>query len=210
MKIPNGMLKVVKTIFRWIKKIISRFLPGLLLAVVLYGGYRLHTEFELFFSDDLYRDINGFRYAESALHKTDLHSSAYSAANTSLYYTTYFRDGESLTVFAVDWDMRDSLMKQIESNANWHITSVTAQDYQQVAEHFRTPASMLRPSDDIVFDAFFYEDIYPSDDKSRFSGQFWENLPESLGLNNLQYTTDYRFAFYDRDSGMFICYDETM
>ena len=57
MKIPNGMLKVVKTIFRWIKKIISRFLPGLLLAVVLYGGYRLHTEFELFFSDDLHRDI---------------------------------------------------------------------------------------------------------------------------------------------------------
>lgn len=199
----------IVNIFRWIKRIICLFLPGLLLAVVLYGGYRLHAEFEHFFSDDLYRDINGFRYAESALHKTGLHSSAYKAANTSLYYSTYFRDGESLTVFAVDWEMRDSLMKQIESKANWHIASITAQDYQQVAEHFRTPASMMRPSDDIVFDAFFYEDILTSD-SSCFSGKFWENLPASLGLTNLQYTTDYRFAFYDQDSGLFICYDETM
>ena len=100
-------------------------------------------------------------------------------------------------------------MKQIESKANWHIASITAQDYQQVAEHFRTPASMMRPSDDIVFDAFFYEDILTSD-SSCFSGQFWENLPASLGFTNLQYTTDYRFAFYDQDSGLFICYDETM
>lgn len=194
---------------RWLKKMVARFLPGLLLAVILYCSYQLHTALQVFGTYEEYREKNGYHYAENALRKTGLNSCAYDAANTALYYDTYFRDGESLTVFVIDAQMRDLVWQFIQSAAGWHTASVTAQDYQQAAGHFRTPASMMRPVDDVVFDAFFYQNLL-SLDTSHFADRLWENLPQSLGLSELPYTTDYRFAFYDQDTGLFICYDETM
>lgn len=197
---------------RWLKKQMNRYLPGLLLAIIiaaiLLGWYFLSQFWQLLDYNDLYRDINGFRHAESALKKTNLHDCAYDAANTSLYYSTYFRDGESLTVFVIDWNKREPVWQSIENQPDWHKAAITAQDYQQIAENFRTPASMMRPNDDVVFDAFFYEDLLFSH-SNLYASREWENLPDSLSLVNLQYSTDYRVAFYDRETGLFICYDET-
>ena len=194
---------------RWLKKTAARFLPGLLLAAVLYGGFTLHSELKNFGSFEQYRDINGFQYAEQALRKTGLGSAAHDAANTSLYYSTYFRDGESLTVFAVDASVRDRLMQMIQSTENWRSAVITPQDYQQIARRFRQPASMLIPSEEVVFDAVFYQDIMTSK-PDRLEGRYWENLPASLGMEQIPYTTDFRFAFFDQETGLFICYDETM
>ena len=194
---------------RWLKKTAARFLPGLLLAAVLCGGYTLHSELKNFGSIEQYREINGFQYAEQALRKTGLGSAARDAANTSLYYSTYFRDGESLTVFAVDASVRDRLMQMIQSTENWRSAVITLQDYQQIARRFRQPASMLIPSEGVVFDAVFYQDIMTSK-PDRLEGRYWENLPASLGMEQIPYTTDFRFAFFDQETGLFICYDETM
>ena len=197
----------------WLKKQMNRYMPGLLLAAVIAGiiivGFYVSQFMQVLDHNDLHRDINGYQHAESALQKTGLQACAYDAANTSLYYSTYFRDGESLTSFVIDWNERESVWQLIGNQADWHITSVSAQDYQQIAEHFRTPASMMRPIDDVVFDAFFYEDL-TSSRSDWIANREWENLPPSLGLVNLRYTTDYRFAFYDRETGLFICYDETL
>lgn len=194
---------------RWLKKTAARFLPGLLLAAVLYAGCTLHSELKNFGSFEQYRDINGFQYAEQAVRKTGLGSAAHDAANTSLYYSTYFRDGESLTVFAVDTSVRDRLMQLIQSTENWRSAVITPQDYQQIARRFRQPASMLIPSEEVVFDAVFYQDIMTSK-PDRLEGRCWENLPASLGMEKIPYTTDFRFAFFDQETGLFICYDETM
>lgn len=196
---------------RWIGRIIARFLPGLVLGAVLFAAYSLSQELNMIETGELYRRTNGFHHAETALEKTGLGSLAHDAANKSIHYDAYFRDGDSLTLFHVQEQMRESVMAQITSAKGWQSRQVTSEEYEQLARRFRPVASSIRPDSQVVFDAFFYEDLFLSmHGKVYEEGQHWEGrLPDWLSMDDQPYTTDYRFAFYDVETGLFICYDQT-
>lgn len=188
-----------------------RYLPGLLLGAVLLGMHSLSRAVDRVNTGEEYRDINGFRYAESAMEKTGLGALAYDAANTSLNYDRYFRDGDSLTLFHVQDELREAVFEQIVSAKGWQCRQVTGEEYEQLARQFRSVAASVRPVSEVVFDAYFYKDLYVSvHGKVYDEERVWEGLPDWLHMNGQPYTTDYRFAFYDRETGLFICYDQTM
>lgn len=198
-------------IVRWIGRIVARFLPGLMLGAVLFAAYSLSQELNMIETGGQYRRTNGFHHAETALEKTGLGSLAYDAANKSLHYDAYFRDGDSLTLFHVQEQLRESVMAQIASAKGWQSRQVSGEEYEQLARQFRPVASSVRPDSQVTFDAFFYEDLYVSVHGRRYDEeQVFERLPDWLNMNDQPYTTDYRFAFYDVETGLFICYDQTM
>lgn len=198
-------------IVRWIGRIVARFLPGLVLGAVLFAAYSLSQELNMIETGEQYRRTNGFHHAETALEKTGLGSLAYDAANKSLHYDAYFRDGDSLTLFHVQERMREPVMAQIASAKGWQSRQVSGEEYEQLARQFRPVASSVRPDSQVVFDAFFYEDLFlTGHGKPYEEGVVWDVLPDWLNMNGQPYTTDYRFAFYDVETGLFICYDQTM
>ena len=197
-------------IVRWIGRIVARFLPGLVLGAVLFAAYSLSQELNMIETGEQYRRTNGFHHAETALEKTGLGSLAYDAANKSLHYDAYFRDGDSLTLFHVQERLRESVMAQIASAKGWQSRQVTGEEYEQLARQFRPVASSVRPDSEVVFDAYFYKDLFFSVHGKVYDEQrVWEWLPDWLNMNGQPYTTDYRFAFYDVETGLFICYDQT-
>lgn len=205
------LLSLPGRIVGWIGRIIARFLPGLVLGAVLFAAYSLSQELNMIETGEQYRRTNGFHHAETALEKTGLGSLAYDAANKSLHYDAYFRDGDSLTLFHVQEQLRESVMAQIASVKGWRCRQVTGEEYEQLARQFRPVASSVRPDSQVTFDAFFYEDLYVSVHGRRYDEeQVFERLPDWLNMNGQPYTTDYRFAFYDAETGLFICYDRTM
>lgn len=208
---PTLVLSLPGRIVRWIRRIIARFLPGLVLGAVLFAAHSLSQELNMIETGEQYRRTNGFHHAETALEKTGLGSLAYDAANKSLHYDAYFRDGDSLTLFHVQERMREPVMAQIASAKGWRCRQVTGEEYEQLARQFRPVASSVRPDSQVTFDAFFYEDLYVSLHGRRYDEeQVFERLPDWLNMNGQPYTTDYRFAFYDAETGLFICYDQTM
>ena len=205
------LLSLPGRIVRWIGRIIARFLPGLVLGAVLFAAYSLSRELNMIENGEQYRRTNGFHHAETALEKTGLGSLAHDAANKSLHYDAYFRDGDSLTLFHVQEQMRESVMAQIASAKGWQCRQVTGEEYEQLARQFRPVASSVRPDSEVVFDAYFYKDLFFSVHGKVYDEQrVWEWLPDWLNMNGQPYTTDYRFAFYDVETGLFICYDQTM
>ena len=208
--ITTYLLSIAERVIRWMKRTIARYLPGLLLGAMLLGIHSLSQWVDGVNTGEEYRNINGFNYSESAMRKTGLGAMAHDAANTSLYYDRYFRDGDSLTLFHVQDKLRESVFERVASTKGWQCRQVTGAEYEQLARHFRSVAASVRPDSQVVFDAFFYEDLYVSvHGKVYDEEQTWEWLPEWLNMNNQPYTTDYRFAFYDIETGLFICYDQT-
>lgn len=208
--IASFLLSLPGRIVRWIGRIVARFLPGLVLGAALLVAYSLSQELNMIETGEQYRRTNGFHHAETALEKTGLGSLAYDAANKSLHYDAYFRDGDSLTLFHVQEQMRESVMAQIASAKGWQLRQVTGEEYGQLARQFRPVASSVRPDSQVVFDAFFYEDLYLTrHGKPYEEGVVWDVLPDWLAMDDQPYTTDYRFAFYDAQTGLFICYDQT-
>ena len=90
---------MLHAVLQKIRRIAAKFMPGLLLGTVLLGGYFLFDAFKSFGTEKQFREIRGFRYAEKAMRQIGLSDLAGDAADTSLHYETYFRDGDSLTLF---------------------------------------------------------------------------------------------------------------
>ena len=209
--IAASLISISGKVLGQIKRIIARYFPGLLLGVVLLGIYSLSQALDRVDTGEEYRHINGFHYAAAALEKTGLGALADNAANKSLYYNSYFRDGDSLTLFHVQDKLRESVFEQLVSAKGWQCRQVTGEEYEQLARQFRPVASSVRPDSEVVFDAYFYKDLFFSVHGKVYDEQrVWEWLPDWLNMNGQPYTTDYRFAFYDVETGLFICYDQTM
>lgn len=199
---------MLHAVLQKIRRITAKFMPGLLLGAVLLGGYFLFDAFKSFGTEKQLRKIRGFRYAEKAMRQIGLSDLADDAADTSLHYETYFRDGDSLTLFFVQKPMREKAFERIKAQNGWTITTLTCREYEQLARQFREPASGVSPHSEVAFDAFFYEDSART--ASRVDGQpCWNGLPDCLNLNGKPYTADYRMAFYDLETGLLICYDQT-
>ncbi len=149
---------MLHAVLQKIRRITAKFMPGLLLGAVLLGGYFLFDAFKSFGTEKQFRKIRGFRYAEKAMRQIGLSDLADDAAYTSLHYETYFRDGDSLTLFFVQKPMREKVFERIKAQNGWTITTLTCREYEQLARQFRKPASGVSPHSDVAFDAFFYED----------------------------------------------------
>ena len=102
---------MLHAVLQKIRRITAKFMPGLLLGAVLLGGYFLFDAFKSFGTEKQFRKIRGFRYAEKAIRQIGLSDLADDAADTSLHYETYFRDGDSLTLFFVQKPMREKVFE---------------------------------------------------------------------------------------------------
>ena len=59
-----------------------------------------------------------------------------------------------------------------------------------------------------MFDAFYYEDKYWKREGRTMDAGRW-TLPESFHMDAIPYTTDFVFAFFDAECGMFFFYEQS-
>ena len=201
------MKRMSAAVRRWL----GRYVPGILMAIGLAAAgwvMWIGANFDQILAPE---SSAAWRRAEDALRKTGLGAYAFSAAKTSLGYSDYFRDGDSLCVFDVQWDARETLYDVMMRTSGWNAVQVTAEEYAEWATNFFEPASLVRPMESVVFDAFYFKDRFPGDVRNAYFADWdWSHLPASLGMEHAFYTTDFDTAFYDKESGVFFYYDQRM
>ncbi len=191
-----------------LSRFVRKYLPGMLLSIALLVGAGIW-----WLISGLMNLPDGPAYSDAkyALSRTGL-SDMKEAASHCLYVDTHFRDGDAMAIFEVGYSERKALYDRIRETEGWREAEIPTRDYVTWAKKkFWKPGSLVRPMDDVVFDAMYFKDCYPGDSApAYFSDRDWGEAPASLGMDEVPYTTDFDVAFYDRDSGLFVFYHQCM
>ena len=142
-----------------------------------------------------------FSYAEEALQKTGLPKKY--APSYCLHGFTGFRDSFLQVEFIVEYQSNgEVLLDQMDSEMGWHISPVTREEYLEFQRICMWDyADILSVPEDIVFDAWFYQE---TDEPNPWSKHVPAGSLKEIG----KIGNGYEFAVYDAETGLFIFVDQ--